>query len=120
MVTGMRSHSNGSRGRNREYAHTHLEDWRKTHFSVVVLGSIGSHAAAPGSILQPAVTTGRTSDVCMFSGSSRRGADMIRDTTIVLFVVLNAVLPDAGSGQARRYALSATDGLRLTTPPPRP
>ena len=40
-------------------------------------------------------------------------ADMIRDTTIVLFVVLNAVLPDAGSGQARRYALSATDGLRL-------
>jgi len=31
----------------------------------------------------------------------------------VLFVVLNAVLPDAGSGQARRYALSATDGLRL-------
>jgi len=38
---------------------------------------------------------------------------MIRDATIVLFVVLNAVLPDAASGQARRYALSATDGLRL-------
>jgi hypothetical protein len=38
---------------------------------------------------------------------------MIRDAVIVLCAVLNAILPDAAWGQARRYALSATEGLRL-------
>jgi hypothetical protein len=38
---------------------------------------------------------------------------MIRGTAIVLFGVLSAVLPDDASGQARRYALATTDGLRL-------
>ena len=36
-----------------------------------------------------------------------------RLAAIVLFGALCAVLPDAASGQARRYALATTDGLRL-------
>jgi hypothetical protein len=38
---------------------------------------------------------------------------MIRHAAIVLVGVVSAMLPDYASGQARRYALATTDGLRL-------
>jgi hypothetical protein len=38
---------------------------------------------------------------------------MIRHVAIVLVGIGSAVLPDYASGQARRYALATTDGLRL-------
>ncbi|HEY2969427.1 MAG TPA: hypothetical protein VGK75_13820 [Casimicrobiaceae bacterium] len=38
---------------------------------------------------------------------------MIRYATIVLLGVVSTLLPDAASAQARRYALTTTEGLRL-------
>jgi hypothetical protein len=38
---------------------------------------------------------------------------MSRYAAVVLFGVLSAALPDAASGQARRYSLETTDGLKL-------
>jgi len=38
---------------------------------------------------------------------------MIRPTTILLAGVLTAALPDVAAGQAKRYALTTTEGLKL-------